>query len=94
MRERPSTSAIAKIASIKILGTANGTAGGTDHFGIIAEQIVSLKIGDVAQASLRLATNEHQDAAMVGQKEPIGHCGQLSVVGQIMRETNRMKHFS
>ena len=39
------TAIVAKIASITIGGQALGTAGGSDHFGIVAQQIGELKIG-------------------------------------------------
>ncbi|MGB8169937.1 MAG: hypothetical protein WCF18_20710, partial [Chthoniobacteraceae bacterium] len=37
-----------KIASITIKGTARGTIGGTDHFGFVAQEIGSFKIGTTA----------------------------------------------
>ena len=39
-------SIVARIASIVIKGTASGTAGGTDHFGFVAEQIGVFTAGD------------------------------------------------
>jgi hypothetical protein len=38
---------IARIASVIIKGQAIGTVGGTDHYGIVAEKIDSLKVGGV-----------------------------------------------
>ena len=40
-----STAIISKIASITIKGTARGTLGGVDHFGFVAQQIGSFRIG-------------------------------------------------
>ena len=37
---------IAKIASITIKGTVAGTALGTDHFGLVAQEIGKLTVGD------------------------------------------------
>ncbi len=37
-----------KIASITIKGTARGTVGGTDHFGFVAQEIGSFKVGGAA----------------------------------------------
>ena len=39
---------VSKIASILIKGTARGTIGGSDHFGFVAQQIGSFKIGTAA----------------------------------------------
>ena len=39
---------ISKIAGIVIKGTARGTIGGSDHFGFVAQQIGSFKIGATA----------------------------------------------
>ncbi len=36
---------VSKIASIRIKGTARGTIGGSDHYGFVAQQIGSFKIG-------------------------------------------------
>jgi hypothetical protein len=41
------TATVASIAKIVIKGRALGTPGGADHFGIVAEQIISCKIGPV-----------------------------------------------
>ncbi len=41
---------VSKIASIIVTGKITGTAGGGDHFGFIAQQILSAKFGGVAQA--------------------------------------------
>ncbi|HEV7402243.1 MAG TPA: integrin alpha [Chthoniobacteraceae bacterium] len=41
------STAIARIASIVIKGEVHGTAGGGDHFGFVAQQIGSVKIGAV-----------------------------------------------
>ncbi len=41
---------ISKIASILIKGTARGTVGGTDHFGFVAQEIGSFKVGGAAFA--------------------------------------------
>jgi hypothetical protein len=39
---------VSKIASILIKGTARGTIGGSDHFGFVAQQIGSFRIGVAA----------------------------------------------
>ena len=52
------TSTVAKIASIKIVGTIDGTLGGTDSFGIIAEEIRSLTIGGIVQTLVSGPAND------------------------------------
>lgn len=42
------STAIARIASIVIKGEVHGTAGGGDHFGFVAKQIGSVKVGAVS----------------------------------------------
>ena len=63
---------IAKIASIVIKGTATGTAGGTDHFGFVAEEIGAFKSGRAKLTLTRGASND-----LGGQ--PVGFTGDLQV---------------
>ena len=61
---------VSTIASIVINGQALGTVGGTDHFGFVAQQIGSLKIGAV---SVPLLAGPGNDLAGI----PIGATGDL-----------------
>lgn len=63
---------ISRIGSIAINGQALGTVGGTDQFGFVGEQIVSLKIGAV---SLPLTPGPANDLAGI----PLGTTGDLTV---------------
>lgn len=54
---------ISKIASILIKGTALGTVGGVDHFGFVAQQIGSFKVGTTTVA---LTTGTNNDIHEIG----------------------------
>ena len=51
-----------RIASITIKGRALGTAGGTDHFGFVAQKIGSVSIGGIAFPLTNGAANDDLDA--------------------------------
>jgi hypothetical protein len=57
---------LAKIASITIGGQILGTTGGTDHFGFVAEQIGSFKVGVVAIPLTPGAHNENRTLGVTG----------------------------
>ncbi len=63
---------VSKIASILIKGTALGTVGGTDHFGFVAQQIGSFKIGATAFPLTAGAANDNAGL-------PVGITGDLRV---------------
>jgi hypothetical protein len=51
----------ARIAAISIAGAVRGTAGATgDHFGIVAQQVSSLRVGGVAVALTAGASNDNR----------------------------------
>jgi hypothetical protein len=52
---------ISRIAAVVIGGTLAGTAGGADHFGFTAQEVVALSIGGVAQALTSGAGNDSVD---------------------------------
>jgi hypothetical protein len=52
------TAIVSRIGSIVIGGTVNGTSGGVDSFGFVAEHVVSVKIGGVAIALTPGARND------------------------------------
>lgn len=66
------TARISKIASITIKGTARGTLGAGDHFGFVAQQIGSFKIGTTA---FPLTVGSANDLAGL----PVGITGDLRV---------------
>lgn len=57
-----STTVVSRIASITIKGRAFGTVGGSDHFGFVAQEIGSLRIGGVVFPLTKGAANDDLDA--------------------------------
>ena len=55
-----------RIASVIIAGRAIGTAGGVDHFGIVAEEIALLKVGGAIVPLRPGAHNDTQDRSNDG----------------------------
>jgi hypothetical protein len=78
---RASNGITARIASIVINGHALGTFGGTDHFGIVAEEIGSLRVGE---AIIRLVPGAGNDQLAID----LGQTFDLAV-----REVPRLSRF-
>jgi hypothetical protein len=60
-----------RVASI-VIRSATGTEGGTDHFGIVAEEIAALKFGGT---KLTLTSGPRNDLAGI----PLGSSGDMTV---------------